>query len=74
MLRIGQSAAIVAPEERPLSVQEFFITNLLRELSIDNLLTTGGGREKEFFIANLLVRIHLIVDIISVDRPCAKGV
>jgi len=31
-------------------------------------------REREFFIDNLLVRIHLIIEIILVDRPCAKGV
>ena len=31
-------------------------------------------REREFFIDNLLVRIHLIIVMISVDRPCAMGV
>ena len=31
-------------------------------------------REREFFIDNLLVRIHLIVEIILVERPCAMGV
>ena len=30
--------------------------------------------EREFFIDNLLVRIHLILEIILVDRPCAMGV
>ena len=30
--------------------------------------------EREFFIYNLLVRIHLIIQIILVDRPCAMGV
>jgi hypothetical protein len=30
--------------------------------------------EREFFIDNLLVRIHLIISIILVDRPCAVGV
>jgi len=29
--------------------------------------------EKEFLIDNLLVRIHLIDEVISVDRPCATG-
>ena len=28
-------------------------------------------KEKEFFIDNLLVRIHLIIEMILVDRPCA---
>jgi len=40
---------------------------------------TGNSRrmhdeEREFFIDNLLVRIHLIIEIILVDRPCAMGV
>jgi len=30
--------------------------------------------EREFFIGNLLVRIHLIMQMIVVDRPCAIGV
>ena len=31
-------------------------------------------REREFIIDNLLVRIHLIIEMILVDRPCAMGV
>ena len=31
-------------------------------------------REREFFIDNLLVRIHLIVEMILVDWLCAMGV
>jgi hypothetical protein len=31
-------------------------------------------QEREFFIDNLLVRIHLIIRMIEVDRPCAMGV
>jgi hypothetical protein len=27
-------------------------------------------RERDFFIANPLVRIHLIIEMTSVDRPC----
>jgi hypothetical protein len=27
--------------------------------------------ERDFFIDNLLVRIHLIIEMILVDRPCA---
>jgi hypothetical protein len=30
--------------------------------------------EREFFIGALLVRIHLIIEMILVDRPCAVGV
>jgi len=29
--------------------------------------------EREFFIDNLLVRIHLITEMILADRPCAMG-
>ena len=32
------------------------------------------GREREFFVDNLMVRIHLIIVMILVDRPCAMGV
>ena len=31
-------------------------------------------KEREFFIDNLLVRIHLIIQMSLVDRPCAMGV
>ena len=34
----------------------------------------GGGERESSFIDNLLVRIHLIIVMISVDRPCAMGV
>ena len=31
-------------------------------------------RQREFFIDNLLVRIHLIIEMILVNRPCAMTV
>ena len=31
-------------------------------------------REREYFIDNLMVGIHLIIVMILVDRPCAMGV
>ena len=31
-------------------------------------------RDREFIIDNLLVRIHLIIEMSLVDRPCAMGV
>ena len=34
----------------------------------------AGLTEREFFIDNLMVRIHLIIEIILEDRPCAMGV
>jgi len=30
--------------------------------------------EREFCIDNLLLRIHLIIEMVLVDRPCAMGV
>ena len=42
------------------------------------LLRRAGSRgvptEREIFIDNLLVRIHLIIEMILVDRPRAMGV
>ena len=32
------------------------------------------AQEREFLIDNLLVRIHLIIEMILVDRPCAMGI
>ena len=42
-------------------------------------MVSGSGtgldaREREIFIDNLLVRVHIIIEMISVDRPCATGV
>ena len=34
----------------------------------------GRQRETEIFIDNLLVRVHFIIEMILVDRPCATGV
>ena len=31
-------------------------------------------REREIFIDNLLVRVHWIIEMIVVERPCAMGV
>ena len=30
--------------------------------------------EREFFIDNLLVQIHSVIEMILLDRPCAMGV
>jgi len=35
---------------------------------------TLPSREREFFVANLLVRIYCIIEMILVDRPCAMGI
>ena len=37
-------------------------------------LSRWTSREREFFIDNLLVRIHLIIEMMLVDRPCTMGV
>ena len=34
----------------------------------------SGQTVREFFIDNLLVRIHIIIEMILVDRPRAMGV
>ena len=34
----------------------------------------GRGAFAEFFIDNLMVRIHIIIEMILVDRPCAMGI
>ena len=45
---------------------------------VDHHSTSGleaiGVLEREFFIDNLLVRIHVIIEMILVDRPCAMGI
>ena len=69
-----------------MELSQIFLKLLIDEVSCGfDLLAPLGGvmaiyatevplREKEFFIDNLLVRIHFIVEIILVDRPCALGV
>jgi len=32
------------------------------------------GREREVFFDNLLVRVHWIIEMIVIERPCAMGV
>ena len=45
----------------------------LRNLSLndDNEVPCPASRERDFFIDNLLVRIHLIIELILVERPPA---
>ena len=33
-----------------------------------------AGAEREIFIDNLLVRVHWLIEMIVVERPCAMGV
>ena len=52
------------------------ISHVLKECppQVTEYVPEGRGREREFFIENLLVRIHLIIETILVDRPRAMGV
>jgi len=45
---------------------------LLRPHNLVNVINLT--RESEFFIDNLLVRIHFAIEMILVDRPRAMGV
>ena len=33
-----------------------------------------ASRKRDFFIDDLLVRIHFIIEMVSVDRPCAMRI
>ena len=49
-------------------------TPALREESIHPEPYTLHSREKQFLTNNLLVRIHFIIEMVLVDRPCAMAV
>ena len=53
--------------------QQWNFTSDLGQMSLQ-VLDQSLKKEREFFIEILLVRIHLIIEIISVDRPCSMGV
>ena len=42
--------------------------------ALSNATFGGRAEEREFSIDNLLIRIHLIIEMTLVDRPCAMGV
>jgi len=46
----------------------------LLKVELTDVVLERDGRERDFFIDNLLVRIRLIIEMILVDRPCAMGV
>ena len=54
--------------------------NYAQTASVEQTASAWGSglahveRESDFVIDNLPVRIHLIIEIIVVDRPCAMGV
>ena len=49
-----------------------FLARVVRQLPLAH--QEEPAREREFFIDNLLVRIHSIIEMIVVDRPCAMGI
>jgi hypothetical protein len=63
--RPKQSPSLALARSLALSLSAFSSVKLKR--------STAGTRESSF-IDNLLVRIHLIIVMISVDRPCAMEV
>ena len=46
----------------------------LKVLTVSTDACAFPERKREIFIDNLLVRVHLIIEMILVDRPCAMGV
>ena len=51
-----------------------FQVKVLKPLLVSPLLLGSGERERDFFIDNLPVRIHFIIEMVLVDRPRAIGV
>ena len=49
------------------------VQQLTREWGMHRACEIGGTTPERVFIDNLLVRIHLIIELILVDRPCAMG-
>jgi hypothetical protein len=43
----------------------------MKPYTSNSQLHTPHPREREFFVDNLLVQIHLIIEMISEDQPCA---
>ena len=44
-----------------------------RPVNFTHEAVTAAQAKREFFIGNLLVRIHLIIEMILEDRPCDMG-
>ena len=56
--------------EAPLHFSSFEVLDGRRVGSLFSIVSEGA-EQREFFIDNLLVQIHLIIEMILVDRPCA---
>jgi len=57
-------------------VSPFYVVNCITQIHEDQKCPRINAQveERDFFIVNLLVRIHSIIETIMVDRPCAMGV
>ena len=55
-------------------LETFSVQKSLNGFEMFPLRAENAGAGREFFIDNPLVRIHLIIEMILVDRPCAVGV
>ena len=70
MVHIRQLWRVTKPPKQVINGQynpvSYFIANIFVQVSF--------LEDREFFIDNLLVRIHLIIEMSLVDRPCATGV
>ena len=44
------------------------------EPGTSNIALAASCREKQIFVDNLVVRVHLIIEMILVDHPYATGV
>jgi len=73
-----------SPLEEAASTLERFGAPVPRLLTLEDLCflerrpaphpAAGSAPEREIFIDNLLVRVHLILEMVLVDRPCATKV
>ena len=69
-LKLSDTRVYLEKAGEPLALRAREVPVLVVALDAPNRLHS----EREFFIDNLLVRIHLIIKMILVDRPCAMGV
>ena len=70
-----EARVVVKPQARAKREQLKTFQAILPESQGQNLvLTVIYVPAREIFIDNLLVRVHWIIEMIVVERPCAKGV
>ena len=75
LMQIRCSGMEIGGQTREVDGHFPFCHNVLENMHFTQTERTASqADEKEFSIDNLLVRIHLIIEMILVDRPCAMGV